>query len=716
MSRGSRITTAAALLALAAPAAAQAAPAKLPLVQRTLDAVSATARADCALRGAGGATDRTTYTAPVGGFLDVRTRGGRGDWDLAVRDARTGALLGASQGFGANEVVQTWVRGGQRLSVQACRRQGASRSLGLDLQLVKAKLPKADLKPMLLEIEYASYADLERLEQLGLDVTHSHFGGHADVIAAGSDQLAAVKKLGLPFEIEIADLEAYYREAREADRAYAQRLAGTSPLPSGRTTYRTYEDIQAELKKLADENPGVVKPMKLPQPSRQGRDVNGIEISSGVDASDDGKPTFLLTGIHHAREWPSADAAMEFALMVVNGAKEGDARMQRLLDTLRIVIVPLINPDGFIASRGAPVSPGDITNNGTVQTAEAVAPPGGVGAYRRKNCAGAVNDPSIPCELQYGVDPNRNYGNGWGGPGAGSDPNTQSYRGTGPWSEPETQNVHEFSQQRELTGFVTMHTIGAMILRPPALSGAGKAPDEMELKRLGDAMGEATGWRSMYSYQLYDTSGTAEDWNYAAAGTLGYTIEIGPQGGGFHMPYQVGVVDQWTGASTGKGGLREALLIAAEASADAASHSVLTGNAPAGTTLRLRKEFVTKTAPVCTYAQGYINSTGVPPAARPINCLQPGMVQPAMSIPDFLDYTTDVGPDGAFRWHVTQSTRPFVAGRFEPDEDDEESGKRVDTGEREAYTLTCERDGQVLGTTQVIVDRGETKAITPDCG
>jgi hypothetical protein len=32
--------------------------------------------------------------------------------------------------------------------------------------------------------------------------------------------------------------------------------------------------------------------------------------------------------------------------------------------------------------------------------------------------------------------------------------------------------------------------------------------------------------------QLYDTSGTTEDWNYAAAGTLGYTIEMGPSGGG----------------------------------------------------------------------------------------------------------------------------------------------------------------------------------------
>ena len=50
-----------------------------------------------------------------------------------------------------------------------------------------------------------------------------------------------------------------------------------------------------------------------------------------------------------------------------------------------------------------------------------------------------------------------------------------------------------------------------------------------------------------------------------------YTIEIGPQGGQFHMPYQTGVVDEWTGKrgtpSEGKG-MREALLLAAENAAE----------------------------------------------------------------------------------------------------------------------------------------------------
>ena len=67
----------------------------------------------------------------------------------------------------------------------------------------------------------------------------------------------------------------------------------------------------------------------------------------------------------------------------------------------------------------------------------------------------------------------------------------------------------------------------------------GKAPDEDALKELGDAMADATGYTSQYGYQLYDTSGTTEDWNYAAQRHLRlHDRDRRPEGGNFHMPYQ----------------------------------------------------------------------------------------------------------------------------------------------------------------------------------
>jgi Zinc carboxypeptidase len=88
--------------------------------------------------------------------------------------------------------------------------------------------------------------------------------------------------------------------------------------------------------------------------------------------------------------------------------------------------------------------------------------------------------------------------------------------------------VHEFSQQRHVTELILLHNFASLVLRPPSLERKGLAPDEDRLKQLGDKMASDTGYTSQYGWQLYDTSGTTEDWNYAAAGAYGYTIELGP--------------------------------------------------------------------------------------------------------------------------------------------------------------------------------------------
>ena len=117
-------------------------------------------------------------------------------------------------------------------------------------------------------------------------------------------------------------------------------------------------------------------------------------------------------------------------------------------------------------------------------------------------------------------------------------------------------------------------------------------------------MADNAGYTSQYGFQLYDTTGTTEDWNYAQQGAFGYTIEIGPKDGEFHMPYETGFVDQWTGAyaGEGKGGLQEALMIAAESATNPSDHSVIEGTAPAGRVLRVKKEFTTPTSDVCDQA------------------------------------------------------------------------------------------------------------------
>jgi hypothetical protein len=703
---GPRFTRARAVVATAAVAAGISLPAgaataaddpvaTLPAVKHKLSAAGAKRR-DCAPRAPKSArgVDTATYRAPIDGYVTVRLASKRAsDWDLALYDKATGSYLDASSAFGSREVVQQWVKSGQRLVIQACRRSGSARTATASVVLADLERLKAPPTASLVRVNVKDRAAFARLEQLGLDVTHEAQDGHADVVVLGAAQRNLLTKSGFTFQTRIADLTQHYAQSRRADAVFA--LDGGANLPSGnRATYRSYEEIQQELKQLADGYSSHVKPMTLPRGSFQGRPLDGVEIGANVRKSaEDGRPVFFLVALHHAREWPSAEAAMEYAWMLAKGYGN-DERITSLLKRVRVVVVPLINPDGYVDSRTSldPVDqayglgfnpnldnptpdpspserdlPTDCQLSGVLggaecdvrlSLAESIAPPGGIFAYRRKNCNGAVPDPSMPCKLQYGVDPNRNYGELWGGPGGDGDRTSQSYRGPGPWSESETTAVHEYSQRRHVTSIITLHNVAALVLRPPGLSQQGLAPDEAALKKVGDAMGAATGYTSQYGFQLYDTAGTTEDWNYAAQGAFGYTIEIGPKDGEFHMPYETGFVKQWNGEYAGNGkGLREALLIGAETAANSAYHGVLNIDAPAGRTLRMIKRFNTMTSPYCEEeAKAPLLNYDHPIIGMLPYCVNEHGSEP---IPDQLDTSVVVPFNNRVSWHVNPSTRPF---------------------------------------------------------
>jgi hypothetical protein len=87
---------------------------------------------------------------------------------------------------------------------------------------------------------------------------------------------------------------------------------------------------------------------------------------------------------------------------------------------------------------------------------------------------------------------------------------------------------------------------------------------------------------------------------------------------------------------------------------------VIEGAAPAGSVLRVKKVFTTVSSPVCSFAQGLLVAGG--PLA-PLDCVAPGATQ---STKDGLDYTMVVPASNRYEWHVTPSTRPFVARKVTP--------------------------------------------------
>ena len=588
------------------------------------------------LDGAAG-TQSITTTAPDTGLVQARLSGG-GDWDLGVFDASSGRFVAGSAAFGSTELAEGFVKQGQKLRVQACRFRGSASSADLSVGFVKIA-EKSTGKVQIVDVNTGSRKDKRRLQSLGLDLTEHGDANSVEVVLHGAGDEKKLRVAGFTFDVRVADLEAQSKADAAADLKYAASNPKTQ-LPSGSNQYRHLADYDFEMKQLAMRYPGLAKELTLTHPTIEGRSVNGIEITQNPQAKD-GKPIFLQLGVHHAREWPSSEHAIEFAYDLLTNYGTS-ARTTDLVNATRTIVVPIVNPDGFNISREAQHS-------------------GLSGIYglfdyemKRKNCRISTSTPpqyttgpcvDNPAGRLRGTDPNRNYGGLWGGGGASTNWSDDTYRGDDPFSEPETQNIQELQSTRSITNLITNHTFSNLVLRPPGVADFGAPLEEAQVKALGARMAGHNGYSNIPGYGLYDTTGGTEDWTFWTAGSLGYTFEIGLKG--FHPAYNNSVVDEYLGrgqtAGAGKGGNREAYYEMLAATRETALHSVIAGSAPSGSELKIRKTFSTSTSPV------WNNDYGTD-------------IGPVQTFQDTLEYTMTTSGSG-FEWNVNPSTRPLVAGR-----------------------------------------------------
>jgi murein tripeptide amidase MpaA len=609
---------------------------------RVLTARSAQARKchDSLLPGGRGGVDGFRIAAPSTGLMRVRLDPAtdsdiQADWDIAVFNRADQRVVAASAGLRSYEIGDGYVTAGDDLWVQGCRYAGRATQAKVSVTFVATPSAPADAGPVqLVAVDTPTRADKDRLIALDVDLAESATATTVDVLLHGKADAERVTKAGFSYTVKIADLATHVDKVKEDDNRF-RAMVVRSDLPSGRTEYRRLADYDYEMKNLARLNPQLVKAFVLTHRTVEGRDIAGVEIARNPANTADGKPVFLNMGVHHAREWPAGEHPMEWIYDLVNGDK-ADPRIHGLVDATRNIVVPIVNPDGFSVSREAP-------------------PKGDFSAFdyemKRKNCEPDDAPPQFegglcpqnPAGRERGTDLNRNYGGFWGGPGASTNWQSDIFRGSAPFSEPESQAIRELIAARPVTNMITNHTFSNLVLRPPGVASAGLPVDEPLMKSLGEQMADKNQYESQLGWQLYDTTGTTEDWSYWVTGGLGYTFEIGNVS--FHPTFADGVIAEYLGrapaAGAGKGGNREAYLTMLESTANAAHHSTITGQGSPGLTLRLRKEFQTPTSLVQQPGGG----TG-----------------PVIMVHDVID--NQLKPDGSFTWHVNPSTRPYVAGRF----------------------------------------------------
>src|SRR4051794_17286211 len=492
---------------------------------RTVTARSAVARS-CFRDVSSSATGRKLIRAkaPARGLVSVRLSSA-GDWDLGVF-GRRGRVVAGSASFGGNELASGFVRRGERLVVQACRFRGNAASAHVSIHFTRIAKTKAR-RFSLVDVATPTRADRRRLQALDLDVTEHADADSVTVLLHGRADARKLHAAGFRYRVRVADLAAQARRNARSDAAHA-RAAQSSGLPSGRTTYRRLPDYDLEMKNLALQYPTLARPITLSHRSVLGRDVNGIEISRGAQNTGDGKPIFLIMGVHHAREWPSAEHTIEFAYDLLRNYGR-NTRTTQLVQSTRTIVIPVVNPDGFNISREA-ATLGDFSLFDY--------------EMKRKNCRISVNTPSKytkgACDDNKGgrlrgTDPNRNYGGLWGGSGASNIWSDDTYRGDGPFSEPEVQNIRELISARQVTNLITNHTFSNLVLRPPGVASYGFPLEEPAYRALGASLAARNGYSNIPGFGLYDTTGATEDWSFWSTGGLAFTFEIG--GGGFPPPH-----------------------------------------------------------------------------------------------------------------------------------------------------------------------------------
>lgn len=486
-----------------------------------------------------------------------------------------------------------------------------------------------ELPVALAEVRLASEGDVARLA--GFDLAEARRGDVADVVLWPGDE-TRLARTGIPFRITVSDLRTQSRGAG----------------------YRRLADYEADLAGLAERFPGHARLVVAPVQTFEDRTVLGVEVASDV-ADDDGRPVAMLLGLHHAREWPSGELAMDFARELAEGFGR-DPRITALLQAVRLLVVPVVNPDGFHHSRR---SVADTVALGVVA--------GGQGAYWRKNRRGVLGaEPNLGA---YGVDPNRNYGHRWGSgrlvpvSATSSNPLDGTYQGQAPFSEPESANVRQWVLQRGVVALITNHTYSNLVLWPWGHTPEATTDGPL-FERLGAEFAAINGYTAQQSWRLYPTTGSTEDWAYAAAGTLGFTFE---HGRAFHPDYASTYPALYAQN-------RDAFLRLLDIAADESLHGVVEGTVVArrgdgleGVPARLR-----------------LTRFGLTPLTAPT-------ASGERTIHDTVDLTMTAAADGRFAWHVNPSTRPIVT----PD------------GEDEPYQLTVTVPGGESVMMPVVIGRGQ---------
>jgi len=379
------------------------------------------------------------------------------------------------------------------------------------------------------KIKLSASLGMKELAGLGVETDHGKIkAGQWFISDFSSSELRKIRAAGFETDVILPDVQEDFRNRsqRRADKSiqteyYDPACNGTGryKIPSNwdygsMGSHLTYREMLNHLDSMHKKYPQLITVRTpLDDTIRTHNDslIWFVRLTDQPQLNEAGEPKALFTAIHHARE-PVGMHQLIFFMWYLLENYSSNAEINQLINRSDLYFVPCLNPDGYRYNE------------------EQFPDGGGMWRKNRRNNG----------DGSFGVDLNRNYGYQWGVDDFGSSPDSYSdiYRGTEPFSEPETKSIRNFCRKNNFRIALNYHTFGNLLLHPWGYDGTSECPDLPVFRSLVAELSKENDFRTGTGLETlnYNSNGSSDDYMYATEAQKGPILAMTPEVGNEFWP------------------------------------------------------------------------------------------------------------------------------------------------------------------------------------